>query len=701
MIKLHRRSDENEKSDKSQESAVKEEKDSIKTLSDDTEDNAGHAKKKMIIAVVTVVIAVAAGLIIFFLFFANKKSSTKTPGNMPQQTQSGITATGTTTVGMTAEELDLDSLSTKLYVEDVYLSNGDTVSKGDKILKISDSTLASAKSELERAQKSADLAYREGVITTAEDKISAQSEYDQASVNQKYAQQTYDETVGKVTDQISDLQDQIDDEQDLIDEYTKAVNENYYYTYYDVENKKKERDDTFALQMKLYNEWGIEALTDTSEKTETTTSANGQNGQSGSVNVPSTVCGKAGFLQGYILGYAGTSGDAATSFSSWWSSNYGNDTPGDSEKAKYGALLTELGITYDTTKTDWWTSNSNTAKGKAESAYSSAFSDGMQSGQQAAATNQKAGLSSTQASATVDTAGNQEKVTVYKMLTEEVEEENTEYKEALKNYKEKTALAPTNLAKAQADMQKLEAQLTEQQTTLETTKADAKAQYDQTLAECSIAKDTYDTAVKKADEELTSLSNAKDDADDDMTYFTETLDDGYLHASKSGSVMMVSVDSGSYISGDEMVMAYTDADSLAVAVSVDQSDIASITLGESAQISIDEKGDFTGTVTAINPVSSSSSKSSVTYTVTVTIDGDISSLSQNLTATVTFGGSDTVSGNSTQGTDTVSGDSTETADTTSGGTKEAADTAGGTKEAADTAGGGSTATKSDKSKSSE
>ena len=599
----------------------------------------------------------AAAVIVFFLFFRkNTDSSTGRPsGQMPGQTQdSRITASGTTTVGMTTEELDLDNLDTKLYVEAVYPSDGDSVTKGDNVLKISDSTFESAKKELERAQEQADLAYREAVVTTAEDNIDAKSTYDQAAVNQKYAQQTYDAAVKEVTDKISDIQDQIDDDQDLIDEYTKAVNENYYYKYYDVENKQKEMNDTFALQMKLYDEWGIEALTNT-DKT-SSTSKSGQSGQDGQANVPTTICGKAGYLQGYITGYAagenGGQGDAATSFSNWWSTNYGLITDPDSSDtstvAAYEGILNELGVQYTDGSAGWWSGNAGAAKTAAQTSYSNSYNDGIKSGKQAAATNQKAGLSSTQAAATVDTSTTQEYVKVYELLTTEVENETKSYKEALKNYKEKTALAPTNLSKTQADQKKLNAQLAQLNTTLETTKASAKAAYDQTLAECSIAKETYDTAVKKTEEELTSLSNKKDDADDDMDYFNEILSDGYVHASKSGTIMKIMTEEGSYISGDEMVMAYTDDDSLAVAVSVDQADISSISLGESAEITIDDHGDYTGTVTEINPVSSSSSKSSVTYTVTVVIDGDISGLSQNLTASVTFGDADsgTVSGNS-------------------------------------------------------
>jgi multidrug efflux pump subunit AcrA (membrane-fusion protein) len=300
----------------------------------------GTGKKKKIIITAVCAAAIAVTAVVIFFFYKNKSAGSRSaPAGMNKtNTATSVTATGTTTVGMTTEELDLASLSTKLYVEDVYLSNGDTVNKGDKILKISDSTLKSAKNELERAQKSADYAYREGVITTAQEKIEAQSTYDQAAVKEKYAQQAYDETVKEVTDKISDLQDQISDEQDLIDEYTKAVNDNYYYKYYDVANKKKERDATFALQMKLYEEWNMEELTGTSSKTSTSTQSgqSSQNSQgSQSVNIPTTICGKAGFLQGYILGYSG-SGQTATadsSFNSWWTANYGSSTDPGSGRA--------------------------------------------------------------------------------------------------------------------------------------------------------------------------------------------------------------------------------------------------------------------------------------------------------------------------------------------------------------------------------
>ena len=86
-----------------------------------------------------------------------------------------------------------------------------------------------------------------------------------------------------------------------------------------------------------------------------------------------------------------------------------------------------------------------------------------------------------------------------------------------------------------------------------------------------------------------------------------------------------------------MVLAYSDPDTVTVTASVGQEDIASIEIGEKAVVSVTDQGSFDGTVVSIDPVSASSSRSSVAYSVVVELSGDVSALSQNLSATVYFG----------------------------------------------------------------
>ena len=54
-------------------------------------------------------------------------------------------------------------------------------------------------------------------------------------------------------------------------------------------------------------------------------------------------------------------------------------------------------------------------------------------------------------------------------------------------------------------------------------------------------------------------------------------------------------------------------ETVTVTASVDQSDIASVSIGESVTVEISDHGTFRGTVSKINPVSQSNSKSSIYY----------------------------------------------------------------------------------------
>lgn len=113
--------------------------------------------------------------------------------------------------------------------------------------------------------------------------------------------------------------------------------------------------------------------------------------------------------------------------------------------------------------------------------------------------------------------------------------------------------------------------------------------------------------------------------------------------------MMVAVSEGATLSGDSLVIAYTDESTISVSASVTQEDIAKLSVGQGATVMFEDYGNYEGVITSIDPNSASGSRSSVTYTVTVELQGDISELSQNLTASVIFA--------SNNGEETENGDS--------------------------------------------
>lgn len=87
-----------------------------------------------------------------------------------------------------------------------------------------------------------------------------------------------------------------------------------------------------------------------------------------------------------------------------------------------------------------------------------------------------------------------------------------------------------------------------------------------------------------------------------------------------------------------MVFAYSNPEQISVSVSVSQEDIAKLYVGQSASVTITDRGSYSGVIETINPISSSNSRTSVSYTVTVNLQGDVSGIDANLTANVLFGG---------------------------------------------------------------
>ena len=78
---------------------------------------------------------------------------------------------------------------------------------------------------------------------------------------------------------------------------------------------------------------------------------------------------------------------------------------------------------------------------------------------------------------------------------------------------------------------------------------------------------------------------------------------------------------------------------MSVTVSVDQTDIAKLTVGEEAYVMTSGGSGYSGSIAAIYPVTSSDSRTNVTYSVKVVLEGDTSELTANQSVTVIFGAS--------------------------------------------------------------
>ncbi|MCD8379380.1 MAG: HlyD family efflux transporter periplasmic adaptor subunit [Lachnospiraceae bacterium] len=222
---------------------------------------------------------------------------------------------------------------------------------------------------------------------------------------------------------------------------------------------------------------------------------------------------------------------------------------------------------------------------------------------------------------------------IYAMLV--LNEED--YEEALAAYEDAVQNAELNLQSLQLSLSSLKEALAEAQENYETQVLQAKLTLESTQTNAERAESDYETAVEAAESTYESLLDDYEDAQENLELFESTVGDGYYYAQGSGSVLSVTLRAGSYLSSDSVIFVYNNSDEVTVTVSVDQADIASISVGESVYVQSDESGLYSGSVTSINPISSSSSRASVTYDVTVTLSGDVQNLSSNETVTVIFG----------------------------------------------------------------
>ena len=454
-------------------------------------------------------------------------------------------------MGMQEESFDLDYIETKLEIEEVFLSSQDEAAEGTAILKLTEESIQAARRELERKAKQAALDYRQQLLDSEEEKITAKQTLDASLARGAYASCTYEESLQEYADKISECKEQIKEAQELVDEYTASIESDYYYTYYEVAEKKEEFEKSFSSLMQLYEEWDIPGLED---HYRTTTGSAGNVSSSGAAQAASSDSG---------------SGQSSA----------------DSQAGDMGQP-----------------------------------SGGGQGG-----------------SASLTSENNYTKLTVYNMQDEEVQENEKLYDQAVEDYEAARKKAESSLVQAQSNLKLLITQLEEAQIAYDRQQVSSRSDMENTAAESSGAQEAYESELNRIEEELSVALNEKEEAEENLQAFEDTIGDGYLYTQSAGTVMMVAGRAGSELSGEGMVLAYSNPASVTVTASVGQSDIASIKIGESAVVEISDQGTFRGTVSKINPISQSNSKSSIYYSVTIELDGDISKLTQNLSATVYFG----------------------------------------------------------------
>lgn len=622
-----------------------------------TEEKRKDRKKSLsiLLAAGAFIIVVSAFVAALLINSKDDERHMEVPSAMNTLGEGVISASGLTAVGMLDETWELDFLQTALYIEESYLSMGDEVEEGTAVFKVSDETLEKARKELEDAVTEAELAYRQGVIDYEAGEIDARVTKENAAVNKKYGQAQYDNAAATAAKTVKELEEQVEEARELVGEYTKSVNEDYYRTYYKIDELYQTYYEHFSLLMEFYEKWDIEEKESLYGNSVPSLGGSSSSGNGSGNSSLGNISLAAQSSKGTVF-HTSPSEPAYRATSLVLTERSISDTYSHSTTLNVSSMndlvlaseVTEINEEepQDTDKMEMpdgsgetdgegekkegevpETGNGNTPSGDKENMGEESFGQGggMPGGAMGGGS-MGGGYSESET-----------QLSVYNLLDEMVKQEEEEYETALENYETAKRTAQAGLKKAQSDLASLEAELVTAQTEYEKQLITCKSDYEITLAESDNAQAVYEVTLESLEETLISLENEKEDAEENLALFEKTIGDGYFYTKSAGTIVMNGIRKDSYLSGESLIIAYSDPEKVSVTASVNQSDIAGISIGDIAYVVINEYGNYQGKVTMINPVTQAQSRSSVTYQVTVTLEGDVSALDSNLTAYVYFG----------------------------------------------------------------
>lgn len=222
-----------------------------------------NKRKTIVIILLILCIGFLAGGLYYYRTFVRENEAVKDSDNrnnqnaVPTMSENMVSASGTTMIGIHSEELELSFIENTLYIESLYLSTGEEVEAGQKILKIAEEDIEEARKTLKDAVTETNLAYRAGVVEYEYSKLTAQYDYDTAILNSQLAQEIYEDTLLELQDAMDKAEKELTEAKEDIAEYTDAVTNDTYYTEYEVGITKDTYDENREILTKLVEEWDI------------------------------------------------------------------------------------------------------------------------------------------------------------------------------------------------------------------------------------------------------------------------------------------------------------------------------------------------------------------------------------------------------------------------------------------------------------
>lgn len=623
----------------------------------------------ILIAVTVLVIAVTVIICLWLLRDDDASREGMMNGDFSAQVLDGavVYAYGSTNIGTTEGTFPITNLENALEIEEVYVSSGDQIEEGKALLKFTEESLEAVREELEDEVRTADLEYRAGVIEYEQNKISYYYDKEATLLEGKYAEEVYAENTSGLYDSVESAKEALEEAQAQIAEYETALASNSYYEDYQVAYYKQVYDENLALLQTKMAEWGVSwseitgggfgsSMNSTGSSMNSTGSSSGSSSGSDSSmddfenmgDLPEsgiTLMTLSAEDETEVLLTAASeeqtdtgvssvsSGDSSTESSTGESDSAETDSTGNDSTGSDGTDGSADSSVSGGDSTESGSDNSSTDEGSSGDGSTDTGSAGSSTG----STDSTGSSTGSTSSAVTDSALHSQYVKVLSSFYDVLEDNLEDYNQALEDYEEAVADTSFNLQTLKLELSSLEKAYAQAQENYESSLLSAKLTKETSLSNAEKAENNYEANMEMAEAEFEKLKSAKEEADENLELFETLIRDGCLYASESGEILRANLRAGSRVTSDSMLYTLRNAEELTVTVSISQTDIASVQVGDSAIVQSENNGIYNGEITAINPISGSESKTSVTYSVTVKLDNTTQDLDANETVVVYFG----------------------------------------------------------------
>lgn len=160
--------------------------------------------------------------------------------------------------------------------------------------------------------------------------------------------------------------------------------------------------------------------------------------------------------------------------------------------------------------------------------------------------------------------------------------------------------------------------------------------YDSAVIAGKLAELTYQQEIADWEETLAEAKQNKADLETQKALL-EAMADGVISADRDGTAASISYEAEDLLDSSIPIVSYYDTDTVSITLEVPQEEIASLSVGDTAEVTLSGAGRLEGTLTekSVEP-EDGTSRTTVNYTATVSLDNSDGRLSDGLSATVTF-----------------------------------------------------------------